>query len=216
MKTFDLLRKNGTKIENEFQANNSGILGVIFSGFGYTYRNPLLYYPLNILFDHNIDYLGVDYRYYNDENFMKLNDEEQNKYFEEDTKIVLNKILEINKNYKKIILIGKSLGTTAINLCLKNEQLKNKSSIIFITPENEWANIINDIKDIQNKILVIGSFQDKYYTVKNLAEIYDKNNIKTYELKYGDHSLSINDTIKDIEQLKAIMEKIKQFIEENI
>jgi hypothetical protein len=63
---------------------------------------------------------------------------------------------------------------------------------------------------------VIGSFQDKYYNAENLSEIYNKKNIKTYELINGDHSLEINDTIKDIEQLKIIMEKIKEFVEENI
>jgi phosphoglycolate phosphatase len=216
MRTFDLLRENGTKIENEFQFNNSEILGIIFSGFNYTYRNPLLYYCRNILFDYNIDYFGIDYKYYADEYFRALKDEEQNKYFEEDIKTIINKILEINKSYKKIIFIGKSIGTTAINWCLKNDQLKNKSTIIFITPWIDWKNIINEIKGMENKMLVIGSFQDKYYNVKNLTEIYDKRNVKRYELKDGDHSLETNDTIKDIEQLKIIMEKIKTFIGENI
>ncbi|MDR1218849.1 MAG: hypothetical protein LBK73_04485 [Treponema sp.] len=89
METFDLLRKNGTKIENEFKFINSEILGIIFYGFNYTYRNPLLYYSRNILFDHNIDYFGIDYRYYDNKDFMKLNNEEQNEYFEEDTKIII-------------------------------------------------------------------------------------------------------------------------------
>jgi hypothetical protein len=216
METFDLLRNDGTKIENEFKFNNSEILGIIFSGFNYTYRNPLLYYSRNILFDHNIDYLGIDYRYYDNKYFMKLNDGEQNKYFEEDIKIIINKILEIQKNYKKIIFIGKSLGTTAISRCLKDERIRNKSTIIFLTPWVEWEDIIEKIKNMENKILIIGSFQDKYYNARNLTELYNKNNIKTYELMNADHSLEINDTIKDIEQLKIIMEKAKEFIEENI
>jgi hypothetical protein len=200
METFNLLRKNGTKIGNEFKFNNNRVLGVIFSGFNYTYRNPLLYYSRNILFDHNIDYFGIDYKYYDDKYFMELNDEEQNKYFEEDTKIIIKKILEIQKHYKKIIFIGKSLGTNAINQCLRDDRIRNKSAVIFLTPWMEWENIINKIKNMENKILVIGSFQDKYYNAGNLSEIYNKKNIKTYELMNGDHSLEINNTIKDIEQ----------------
>jgi hypothetical protein len=108
------------------------------------------------------------------------------------------------------------LGTTAIIRCLRDEQIRNKSIIIFLTPWMEWEDIINKIKSMENKILIIGSFQDKCYNAKNLTEIYNKNNIKTYELMNADHSLEINDTIKDIEQLKIILEKIKEFIEEDI
>ncbi|GHT56800.1 alpha/beta hydrolase [Spirochaetia bacterium] len=216
MRSIDLLRKNGTEIENECQFNSNENLGVIFSGFGYTYRNPLLYYSRNILFDHNIDYLGVDCKYYNDKYFMNLTGDEQDKYFEEDIKIIINKLLEIERNYRKVILIGKSMGTTIIKKCLQNEQIRRKSSAIFITPGTDWENIINVIKYINNNILVIGSFRDKFYNIKNLSEIYDRKNIYTYELKEGDHSLETNDTIKDIEQLKKIMEEIKRFINENI
>jgi hypothetical protein len=215
MKTMDIIREDGSKIENECQFSNSDLLGVIFSGFNYTYRNPLLYYSRNILFDHNADYFGIDYRY-NNKYYMNLTDEEKDKFFEKDNEIIINKLLETSKNYKKIILIGKSMGTTIIERCLRHEQIRNKSIVVFITPGSEWENIINGIKSIENKILVIGSFQDKFYNVKNITEIYNRDNIKTYELAAGDHSLEINDTIKDIERLKIIIEKIKIFIEENI
>jgi hypothetical protein len=216
METFGLTRKDGSVIENEYQENKSECLGIVFSGFGYTYKNPLLYYSRNILFDYGIDYFGVDYAYTKNKYFMGLNENDKDKYFEDDNEAVINKILEMSDNYKKIILIGKSLGTSIIRRCIRNENIRNKSLIIFITPGNEWEGIINEIKNMDNKILVIGSLKDKLYNVKNLSEIYRKVNIKTYELKAGDHSLEINDTMKDIERLKEIMERIKTFIGENI
>lgn len=216
MEKIDLIRKNGIKIENECQFNNSEILGVIFSGIRYTYKNPLLYYSRNLLFDHNIDYFGIDYKYYADQIYINLPDEEKNKYFEDDNELVINELLKMNEKYKKIILIGKSMGTSVIKRCLKYEQIKKKSVIILLTPGDDWENIIDEIKTVNNKILVIGSFKDKYYNVKNINEIYNKINISTYELQNGDHSLEINDTIENIEQLKLIMEKIKTFIQVNI
>ena len=68
VKSLNLSRKDGTFIENECQINNSRYLGIIFSGLGYTYKNPLLYYSRNILFDNNIDYIGIDYGYLKNEN----------------------------------------------------------------------------------------------------------------------------------------------------
>ncbi|MDR1971000.1 MAG: hypothetical protein LBQ46_03675 [Treponema sp.] len=216
MKTFDLLRKNGTKIENEYNFTNGKNLGIIFSGFAYTYKNPLLYYSRNILFDHNIDYFGIDYKYYDDTFFEKMNEQEQNIYFEEDKDIIINKIIEINNNYNKLILIGKSIGTCIIKKCINNKILRDKAIIILITPAVEWEQIIDEIKNINNPILVIGSLKDKHYCVKNLGEIYNRNNIDIYEIKEGDHSLEINDAIKDIEQLKNIMGKINTIIEINM
>jgi hypothetical protein len=216
METFELERKDKSLIENEYQNNNSDFLGIIFSGFGYTYKNPLLYYSRNILLDIKMDYFGIDYAYTKNKYFLSLTEAEQDEYFEKDNEIIINRILEICNKYKKIIMIGKSLGTSIIRRCIKNENIKNKSIVIFITPGSEWENIIEEIKIIENKILVIGSFEDKYYNTKNLFQLHNKKNITTYELEKGDHSLEINDTIKDIEQLKNIMVKIKKIILENL
>ena len=215
MKSIDIQRKDGTKIQNEFQSNNSGILGILFSGFSYTYKNPLLYYSRNILFDNSFDYLGIDYQYYCSDYFGKLDEEEQDAFFDEDNRLIARKIVEISENYKKLILIGKSMGTTAINHCINNDKIRNKAIIVYITPWKDWERIINEIKNTENKILIISSFQDKYYNVKNLKETRNKSNIELYELKEGNHSLETGDTIKNIEQLKEIMIVIKAFIENN-
>jgi len=216
MEKIDLIRKNGIKIENECQFNNNENLGIIFSGLGYTYKNPLLYYSRSLLFDHNIDYIGIDFKYYDDQFFTNLSDEGKDKYFEDDNEMVIDKLLKLVEKYKKVILIGKSMGTSVIKRCLKYQQIKEKAIIVLLTPGDEWENIIEEIKNVDNKILVIGSFQDKFYNVKNITEIYNKSNIETYELQKGNHSLEIKETIKDIEQLKLIMEKIRMFIEENV
>ena len=108
------------------------------------------------------------------------------------------------------------MGTTAINHCINNDKIRNKSIIVYIAPWKDWERIINEIKNTENKILIISSFQDKYYNVKNLKEIRNKSNIELYELKEGNHSLETGDTIKNIEQLKEIMIVIKAFIENNL
>jgi phosphoglycolate phosphatase len=216
IESFTFARKDGSFIENEYRINNSRYLGVVFSGLRYTYRNPLLHYSRNILFDNDIDYLGINYGYYKNESILKKSKDKLNEYFEEDARIIIDKIMELIGSYDKIFLIGKSIGIKSIRQCLKNETLKNKSVIILLTPAVEWEEFINDLDNTKNEILVIGSFGDKNYNVKNLSGIYGKKNIKAYELKEGDHSLETNDTIRDIETLKAIMTEINSFIKDQI
>ena len=64
-----------------------------------------------------------------------------------------------------------------------------------------------------NLLRADGTYLDKLYNVKNLSKIYGKNNIETYELKNGDHSLEINNTVEDIKQLGKIIQKINKFIQ---
>ena len=217
MNSFNLLRTDGSFIENEYLSNSSNYLGVIFSGLGYALSNPLLYYSRNILFEKMIDYFGSNFGYSKNEHYKNLNSENKKEYFMDDNKIIVDKIAELSKNYQKIVLIGKSLGTGTIRQCIKMDSIKNKSTLILLTPPgDEWECTINEIKDTNIQTLVIGSLKDKLYNVKNLSEIYSIGHIKTYELEDGDHSLETNNISKDIEQLNIIMEKINVFIQENI
>jgi len=216
MKSFNLVRGNGSIIDNECHIENNQYLGIIFSGANYTYRNPLLYYSRNLLFDNKIDYFGIDFGYYRDGYYTKLTEDEKNKYFENDISIIINKILDISKQYKKIIFIGKSIGTIGIRRCFKNDSLMNKSSFVLLTPAIEWGEMINEIIYLENDFLIIGSRGDKHYMTENLNKIYNVKNINIYELADGDHSLEINDTMKDIEQLGIVCKKINDFIKYSI
>ena len=211
---MNLLRSDGTYIESKYSINNNENLGIVLSGIGYTLRNPLLYYSMHLLRENNIDYFGVNFGYRDNVNYNKLDNESRNNYFNEDNKIIHDKILELSKNYKKLIFIGKSLGIGTIRHCIKNEVIKSKSKMVLLTPPGEvWENFIDEIIKSNIKTLVIGSLLDKLYNVKNLSQIYGKDNIETYELKNGDHSLEINNTVEDIKQLGKIIQKINKFIE---
>ena len=216
MDSFELLRGDGSLIENEYQSNNSKYLGIIFSGLGYSYKNPLLYYSRKLVIENNIDYFGIDYGYSKNKNFLALDRELRIKYYNDDNEAIINKILELCGNYKKLFLIGKSLGASTIRQCLKKDLIRIKSAMILLTPSNEWEGFIDELRILENRTLIVGSLTDNLYNVKNLPDIYKKKNILLYELKNGDHSLEKNDIIEDIEQLKSVMKIIKKFIGKTI
>ena len=216
MDSFDLFRGDGSFIENEYQNNKSEYLGVIFSGLGYSYKNPLLYYSRKLLLENKIDYFGIDFCYSKNKNFLALDRESRIQYYHDDNEVILNKVLELGGSYKKLILIGKSLGTSTIRHCIHNDFIRIKSALVLLTPSNEWEGFIDELKNLENRILVIGSLLDKLYKVNDLPEIYKKKNINVFELRTGDHSLESDNTIDDIEQVKVIMKILRKFILKSI
>lgn len=216
METLNMTRKDGSRIDNEMNQKGSNYLGIVISGFSYTYRNPLLYYSKKILQEKGIDYLGIDFKYYENQEFLRMSDTEQDQYFEEDIAMVIDKIDELSARYEKIILIGKSLGTSVIHRYIKNGRYPNKCVYILLTPGSEWSEIIDDLKEIDNKTLVIGSLEDPHYLVKNLSDIYNIKNLRLYEIHHGNHLLETNHTETDIDILKNIVKEMSLFIDDGI
>lgn len=216
MEPINMERKDGSCIENEIDLKGSNYLGIVISGLGYTYRNPLLYYSKKVLQEKGIDYLGIDFKYYENQEFLEMSDTEKDQYFEEDITMIIDKMDELSAKYEKIIVIGKSLGTSVIHRYMKDGRHPNKCVYILITPGSEWAELIDDLKEINNQTLVIGSLEDPHYLVKNLSDIYNIKNLHLYEIHHGNHLLETNHVETDIDILKNIIKEISLFIDKEV
>ncbi len=164
-------RKDGTFIPTEFRGNGGPVLGVVVSGMGYTYRNPLLYYAASLLADAGADLLLVDFRYYEDEGFRALDEAGKDARFEADAAAVAYAVEREASRRERIVLAGKSLGTSVIRRCLRRPAVAGKSSLILLTPGSEWSVLIPELVRSGRPALVIRSFGDKYYPVPNLDEL---------------------------------------------
>jgi len=210
---FNWQRENKSAIQTELHINKSPYLGLVLSGFGYTYRNPLLYYSTNILLELGIDCIEIDFKYPYDDSFISMSPTEKDQYFENDCKIVLENLVNIIDNYKNVVLIGKSLGTSIIRKLLKNDLIQAKAIIVLLTPGNEWSNFIPELVKIDNFTFVATSNEDINYKVPNLLDFYKKKNLTLIELSKGDHSLEVNKIENDIEILRNVIIKEKEFVE---
>lgn len=213
MDKLTLRRDDGTEIQNEIYLNHNACLGIIFSGIRYNYKKPLLYYSRNLLFEEKIDYIGVDFDYGDDPCFQNPNGEAQNKRIEEDSRIMTAVIQSLLPQYRKCILIGKSLGTSIIRRCIKEPDIRVKASLIILTPGAEWNDFIPELCALENPTLLIASLQDRYYPVERLSQIYKKKNLLLYEARCGNHSLEMGNVDEDIGRLKDILKLEKEFIE---
>ncbi len=214
METIRIARKDGTFIPTEFHGNGGPVLGVVISGFGYTYRNPLLYYAASLLAESGADLLRVDFRYYEDEGFRVLDEAGKDARFEADAAAVADAVEREASRRERIVLAGKSLGTSVIRRCLRRPAVAEKSSLILVTPGSEWSDFIPELVTSGRPALVVGSLGDRYYPVPNLDELRADPEVRTLELEAGDHSLETGDAVRDVETLKRIVQGMKEFLEE--
>ena len=84
-------------------------LAIIFPGAGYISRMPVLYYPTKLMLSKQADVLRVDYSYLNPE-YEALDEKEQEAWFDSDV-MASFEIAFRQRQYEKVTLIGKSLGT---------------------------------------------------------------------------------------------------------
>jgi len=143
---MSILAYKDRTISTKFIKRDSNTLIVLYPGFEYSLNAPLFYYLIKELKGENFDILGIDYRYSEDPEYLKFPKEEQEKALYFDSHKISQYISENRKAYKRVIFIGKSLGTVFLLNQLKTGQIPRDSEVIWLTPAidfNEFNNIEN-------------------------------------------------------------------------
>ena len=209
---MELQRFDGTSISIEEQVSRNNKLAILFAGFSYTCNHPLLYYSKTIAQEEEYDVLAIDLEYYRNKVFLSLNEEEQDSYFEKDVQTVKDFLCTYSTRYNELVFIGKSLGTSIIRRLLDTALLSEKSSYVLLTPGSEWKKTIEALEKVNSRVLVIGSIQDKHFSIPERERLYDRSNIEIIELEEGSHSLETGVYEKDVEILKEVMKKVQGFM----
>lgn len=214
MSNQHLKRQTGSSIICESNQTNSKKLVVVFSGFDYTYRNPLLYYSVSAAISDGFDYLCFDPKYYDDVLLSELSPYEKNDYFNNDFDLIIQEIKNISCNYEKIIFIGKSIGGNIFIKILEDASFVSKSSFVLLTPSIFWKNKINIFNSIQARCLIISSTSDKNYSEVEWKSLSTNSNIEFLEFHNADHSLETGNIDNDLDIVKKVLQKLKVFITE--
>ena len=210
---MSIARKDGTSIvTDELLDKKSNTLVIVLGGYGYTLNHPILYYTKSVAKELSCDCIGIDFNYKNNPLFLGKAENDKDTYFEDDVVLVKEYIKECSKTYKKIVFIGKSMGTSIIKRLFTDIDLLKKSASILITPGTEWNSILRVIIAIDNPILVIGSMADSNYRIESLSELKTRNNIEVLEFQDANHALETGNVEQDLEVLKTVISAIREFI----
>lgn len=188
--------------ENKYIEQNSEILAIIIPGQNYTNENPIMYYSGKIALEAGLDVLCVDYGF-------QISHKDFD--FETEFDILAEEVEQIakeyvSKEYKKIVFIGKSIGTI----------IQNRLSKIFIDFEQVHIYLTPVDKTFENMInhpcLIVTGSEDRKINRLNMNIKENSKNIELIKIDGGNHRLECIDALKSIQMLNITMAGLKSFI----
>lgn len=180
-------------------------LAVLLPGAGYSFREPLLRYSIQILLKRGFKVLALDKVYGDDPAWRSLNvEQDARKIVEDDTVKVFE---QIGSRFSEPVdlLLGRSLGTFAI-ACLLERELVVPKRIIWQTPAlgSKWTTM----RDCKVPGFGILGTADYYY--RAAIENMPKDRII---IENADHRMEIpGDPIQSIDILKRVMVATDEWI----
>ncbi len=212
---IEIIGHTGRSIQNTLfrQSESSGKLAVVFPGFGYSSKMPLLYYTIDVILRKGINVLAVDYDYSNQPDFLAASQEDKSDWLFSDVDASIKSIKEL-PDFKIEILVGKSLGTLAIGHLLDNNPELAASNIIWLTPLLGRQSLIDQmVKHKPASLFVIGS-ADQHYEIELLSRVQEATNGEVLVVPGANHSLEVPGAIAgSLKVMVDIMEKINQFLQ---
>jgi len=191
-------------LECDLIENYSDALVVLLPGIGYTGHRPLLDYSKRLASELRYDVLSIEYGFQAAR--KKLNHSDEFNIVIRETREIIVKALK--DNYKKIIFIGKSIGTL-VQSSIEEKLVKYNIFNIYLTPVNETIKV-----GIKENSLVIAGNNDPMINEESLCKLRTMNNIEYLEIEGGDHSLNIkDDVIGSIGVLERVIEAERRYLE---
>lgn len=182
-------------------------IAVYFPGIGYHCDKPLLYYSRNIACELGyINYRNVSYTYHAKN--IRGNEDKMKEAYEalfSQTEAELADI--VWAEYNDVLFISKSIGTIIATSYAEKYQLKSTRHILY-TPLSQTYLFAPD-----HAIGFIGT-ADPWSDTDEIIQLSNANHIPMVIYEGCNHSLECADTLKNIENLKDIMQRTMDFCKE--
>ena len=180
-------------------------LAVFFPGIGYTLDKPLMYYSRRLAVDAGYEILILPYF-----GFPQNSRGDRNK-MTESCKLALAQATEMLSGtelseYDSILFVGKSIGTVVAAEIASNSSVLDRIHFVLYTPlEETFAFSAN------NAIVFTGD-ADPWVESGTVPALCKKQGIPCHVIRDANHSLETGHVLKDIEIMKKIMRKTRNFI----
>lgn len=205
---------NGKKLTYTHLSNGSDTICYMFSGAGYTYEKPLLYYSTMVMLEKQYDVVHVHYSY--EQEIFKLPLHDRTEIIYEDVFQVIHD-LEKNYHYNETIFLGKSLGTIPIVNKLIKSGLYPNSKMILLTPLLKFDEVVRALLDSSHSAFIVIGEKDPHFISTKINGLLKKSNIKLEIVPNANHSLDIEpfNTELSIDVLNKVIRKLDEFLTNN-
>lgn len=187
------------------QDQESKKLALVFPGAGYSCREPLLRFGIQVLLKKGYQVLALDKIYGDDPNWRSLKSEQEARKIVENDTVKIFEQIKTRFSKDPDVLFGRSLGTYAI-ACLVTRDLTHPKQIVWQTPAlgSHW-NVMRECKIPGFGIL---GTADYYY--QQAIENLPKDRII---IDGADHGMEIpSDPIQSIEILKKVTQATFEWV----
>jgi hypothetical protein len=187
-------------------------LAIVFPGRGYTSQGPLLHYTINLLLENRVNVLSVDYAYWNNLEFNRLDWDDKKKWLFADVEEAFKAAVD-NIDAEPRILVGKSLGTLAMGHLLDTFSSTRKTTAIWHTPLVKMPHLVRQItKHKPHSLFVIGT-ADPHYDREILDEVKAAISGRLIVIEEANHSMEVPGGVQDsLKVMTEIIDGIRQFL----
>ena len=190
-------------------------LAVTFPGFAYTSQAPLFRYLIQLLNNRGCDVLSVDYDYSKDACFLGAEEPIKEEWFRRDVSAFYAAVTA-HEQYERLVLLGKSLGTTALLHLVEAGLAHADVCFVWLTPGTSHARIARAVAELDKPSLLLAGTADEFCRPEDY-DLIRANPRATVELFPGaDHSLELpGDLAASLENLKRCVDVVRRFLEAN-
>jgi hypothetical protein len=204
----------GRPLANTFVRQEGGAqrLGILFPGVAYTADMPLLYYTRAVLLELGADVLSVESNYHRNAEYQKLGPEDRYRWVTEDAKAAADSALA-QRDYRQVILAGKSLGTVAVASLAATDSRLSKASCIWLTPLVREAGQRAQIQQGGQRGLFVAGTADSLYDPAHWDELVQSVNGQGLLVPDADHSLEVpGDLMAGLRALERYVSVLQEFL----
>ncbi len=196
------------------QAHETEHVALLLPGVGYTTHMPLLYYPTRILLQLGADVLRVETMYARLSDYEALDPAERTRWVFADAVAACRAALA-QRTYRRMTLIGKSLGTLAAGHLLTAEPALRAAEVIWLTPLL-WNDALREqIRQVKPRSLFACGSADPHYSADHLAELRAATGGQAVVIENANHSLDIEgDVAQSLRALGQVMQAVQAFLEQ--
>lgn len=187
----------GTKVKNTLfvPEGPSDHLVILLPGLGYHCGMPLLYFGTSLALELGGRVLQVEYDYSGrSRNF----DAEFERHLLADVLASIGP--ELEQEWNKVTLIGKSLGTWALAILLdKKEELFARAgnvSCVWLTPLLRRERVVSAIREWEGESLVAIGTEDPYFDREAIDSLSRKSRARIWVVEGADHSLDMDSSVE--------------------
>lgn len=194
------------------QSQPADTLAILFPGLRYTCNMPLLYYPSKLFTRRAADVLQVN-RDYTQTEYQSASQSKQADWFTGDAWAALQAGKQ-QGNYRRLILVGKSIGTLAL-AHLVNRPLDENTATIWLTPLLRQQSLVSAAMHFKGPALYIAGSGDPLYASDPMQHIQEATGADKLIVDGADHSMEIpDDPFRSIQILEPILQRIAAFLDQ--